>query len=150
MPLNVVVDGAEKAVNDAYVVIGGVQKRVTKITTIIGGAEKLVQQFADPLSMSITPLTISGGGSFSGPLVVTTDAATANVTGGLGPYTYVWTVTSGTGITVNSPSMASTTARKTVISGDSDTGTLQCEVTDAIGQTATDTIEAFFTNFDFS
>lgn len=150
MTMKVRVGGVLRTISNGYVRVGGQRKRLTAIKARSGGTLRTIAQFADPLSVNITPLTISGAVSLPGNQPVTTDAATAVPTGGLGPFSYAWTVAVGAPITINTPTMASTTATKNVGSGDSETGTLQVTVTDAIGQTATDTIDAFFSNFNFS
>lgn len=150
MTMKVRIDGVLRTISNGYVRVGGQRKRLTAIKARSGGSLRTIVQFADPLSVNITPTTISGAVIGSGTQPVTTDAATATPTGGLGPFTYAWTVIAGAPITINNSTSASTTATKSVGPGDSETGTLQVTVTDAIGQTATDTIDAFFNNFNFS
>jgi Putative phage tail protein/SprB repeat len=66
----------------------------------------------------------------------TTASVTVTPSGGVSPYTYAWTLLSGSALTVNSPTAATTTFSKTgMISGDSFDATYRCTVTDSTGGT---------------
>jgi hypothetical protein len=66
----------------------------------------------------------------------TTASVTVTPSGGVSPYTYAWTLLSGSTLTVNSPTAATTTFSKTgMISGDSFDATYRCTVTDSTGGT---------------
>jgi hypothetical protein len=66
----------------------------------------------------------------------TTASTTVTPSGGVSPYTYAWTLLSGSALTVNSPTAATTTFSKTgMISGDSFDATYRCTVTDSTGGT---------------
>jgi len=66
----------------------------------------------------------------------TTASVTVTPSGGVSPYTYAWTLLSGSTLTVNSPSAATTTFSKTgMISGDSYDATYRCTVTDSTSGT---------------
>ena len=65
-----------------------------------------------------------GGGS------ATSNLCTANVTGGTGPFTYLWTLQSGVSLTITHPTSAITAFS---YSGDSDQqSTYKCTVTDSL------------------
>lgn len=87
---------------------------------------------ASPTSLSVT--------SSSTPL--TTSAVTVGVSGGVAPYTYAWTFhwishSDSASYSINSPSSATTTFTASgMTAGNTDTGTGQCTVTDALGQQA--------------
>ena len=84
----------------------------------------------------------SGGGSYaataspsgvskSGAGAITTPSVTCSVSGGVGPFTYAWAKVSGDdGITINSPTSASTSFSGDPSSGASISATYQCTVTD--------------------
>lgn len=91
-------------------------------------------------SVSISPNPVYDAGQTGTPggtVTVTTPAATASVTGGVGPFTYSWQYVSGDTVTsVNSPSSATTTFTRSraapVVDGNSNyfSGTYRCVVTD--------------------
>jgi hypothetical protein len=84
-----------------------------------------------PLSVSVAPSTVTQT-SASSP--VTSNPATATVTGGIPPYAYAWT----TNITVLSPALASTAFRSgTMPASTTETCDALVTVTDATGKTAT-------------
>lgn len=85
-----------------------------------------------PLSASAAPTTLDTTGSGSSQ---TSGAATTTPAGGLAPFTYSWSVsTGGSGITIDSPSSASTTFSVTGLGiGATRSGNYLCHVTDALG-----------------
>lgn len=90
------------------------------LASVISGSEL-------PLSVQITPGFI-GDVDLTCPL--TSQPATANVSGGRGPFNYLWSaVSGGSGITINSPTSQTTTF--TVNSSGAKSGTYRCTVTDA-------------------
>jgi hypothetical protein len=83
------------------------------ISGYIGNAEGVVQQFYASLSATASPPSLIS--SSSSPGVQTTGDATVTPFGGIGPYTYSWSYVDGdTGITILSPSSATTAFRSTV------------------------------------
>lgn len=96
------------------------------------------------LSVICSPDSIakSAGVPPPNPKTITTDATTANATGGTGPYTYAWSFLSGgTGITINSPTAASTTFSGTnVFDGTTLWATVLVTVTDSLAATAENTM----------
>ena len=96
-----------------------------------------IQNVSAP-SLSLSPTSLSNTGANS---VELTSVVTASVSGGAGPYTYSWTWQSGgSGITIESPSSASTWFQATNLSpGQTVSGTALCTVIDAYGQQATAT-----------
>lgn len=77
---------------------------------------------------------------------LTTPVCTATVTGGTGPYTYLWTIPGATGITINTPTSTSTTFSATgSLDGTVKSGTATITVTDSLSATATfDVTVAFY------
>ena len=93
-------------------------------------------------------LTASGGGIASGSCSTnngngcsaTTNSVTATPSGGAAPYTYSWSLVSGTSFTVNSASSATTSFSKTAAGSSGGTtysATYRCTITDFYGYTAT-------------
>lgn len=102
-----------------------------------------------PLSITVTPSSVSGYGSSGAVASITTGTATAAGSSGSPPYTYAWTQvgTSGVVWTINAPTSASTTfTAASVGAGAVETATFQCAATDATGNTATVQITAFANN----
>lgn len=89
----------------------------------------------EPLSVGISPTSISesrvGAGS------ITSSTATATADGGAGGYTYAWAHVSGDSYTINSPSSAGTTFTTSVLAGQLKSGVYRCTVTDSASSTAT-------------
>lgn len=82
-----------------------------------------------PFSVSINPFNAYGDRLGRGS--VTTDAVTATVTGGTGPFTYAWAYVSGDSFTINSPTSATTTYTGSItVLGQSKYGVYRCTVTD--------------------
>jgi hypothetical protein len=70
---------------------------------------------------------------------------TPTVTGGKGPYTYLWTRTAGTVSTISSATVASPTISATLEPAQSAVETWSVTVNDSVGHTATDSITLTFT-----
>ena len=89
-------------------------------------------------SVTLAPTTLSTTGTTSSE---TTGTTSASVSGGQGPYSYLFTWQSGgAGLTINSPTGTATSVTASSISpGQTLTGTLLLTVTDSYGQTATAT-----------
>ena len=83
-----------------------------------------------PLTVAMVPTYVSGIDPNGPPYSSTTDVATAMAYGGSGSFTYAWTKTSGTTVTVDSPTSASTTFTSTA-SGNV-TAVYRCTVTDTV------------------
>lgn len=121
--------------------IGSQWRRFTRGEAYKGGAWRSIATFVQPLTVSISPSQVQG---FANPLkpttqTITTGTAIATPSGGLGPYTYLWS--SG-----NSPTLASNTFTAT-LPGDSElTQNPSMTVTDALGSTANGSVEAYFLN----
>ena len=75
---------------------------------------------------------------------VTTITTTVNVTGGLPPYTYLWTKVSGKTIAVNSPTSATTSFSIAGSNGDSFGSTYKCTVTDDASAVVSANVEVSF------
>ena len=111
--------------------IGGAWRTLTVGKAYNSGQWRSVASFVLPMSLTITPNPDNTGGSgyFTSKLMTATPA------GGLAPFTYAWTLISGS-VSINSPSTASTTVSGDVTYGDI-AFTLQCTATDSLGTTST-------------
>src|SRR6185437_785596 len=100
------------------------------------------------LSATVSPGSLSVSSSM---VPITTGAATVTPSGGQTPYSSAWSFswpshTDGATESINSPSSASTTMTASGMSaGNTDTGNLQCVVTDAYGQRALVNVSVSFT-----
>lgn len=143
--------GVDRLVTAMQVIDGGGVDRVIQEMRVIdaAGTDRLVYSVAPPMSLSVAPSSVAGG-TTGGPAI--TDAATATPVGGIGPYTYVWTVISydaAVSPTVNSPTSASTTFRQTGVPANDAVGAIfRCTATDSFSSTASANVSAYF--YDYS
>jgi hypothetical protein len=140
--------GAFRNVQRGLVRVGGQWRPMTRAVTYVSGQWKQVAVFTQPVTLSITPESVSG--FIVGGGTATTNAATATPSGGLAPFTYSWTQTFGSGAGISSPSAATTTFSLAISPNDFQTATFQCVVTDSLGSAATANVNATFfsTTFD--
>ena len=128
------VGAAWREITSAKAFIGGAWRTLTVGKAYNGSAWQSAASFVLPMSLTITPNPCNTGGSY----YVVSRTMTATPTGGLGPFTYAWTITAQTGprpLALNSTSSANTTVGGNITYGDY-TFTLQCTVTDSLGTTA--------------
>jgi len=91
------------------------------------------------------PVEVDGFGYSIKPIQVTTQLAAVAVTGGTAPYSYSWSI--GAGWSATAPSGSSSAFRSpTLTSGETQSITATCTVTDADGNTATVSVLAVCTN----
>jgi hypothetical protein len=120
---------------------GATLRQLQTIKLWDGTTMRTVAQFVPPLTASASPAFALVFGTTS---TLTTSSVTAVPSGGLAPYTYVWTRTSGAA-TANTPAIASTTFTQTgLIAEDYQVSTFNCVVSDSSGQTANFSITAEF------
>lgn len=81
---------------------------------------------APSFSVDVSPLVVSGFGSF-------TNVCTATVTGGIAPYTYAWAVTTLGSFTISAtnPTASSTSFHASMPAGNDTDGTAHVTVTDS-------------------
>lgn len=98
------------------------------------------------LSRNITQSAVASATTIGG----TTPSVTASANGGVGPYTYAWSLVSDDGPTwtIVSPSAATSAFRHSgVPAGDIRTAIFQCTVTDARGRTGGAVVTAIIRNY---
>lgn len=140
MPVQVMTSGGMRTLLRLRVMHFGTLRTVRTLKVMDGGSLKLVGNFYDDVAVSITPFAVYGG-AMSGQ--VSTDAATCNVSGGLFPYTYQWTLLSSSGPGV--PFAISPTNRITSFRGQiGSDATFRCTVTDSLGTQGSATVFATF------
>lgn len=93
------------------------------------------------LTVDVAPGNLTKAGP-NGEL--TSNAATANESGGKSPYSYLWTLVSGDSFTINTNDQKSTDFT-TSGSDEFKSGTYKCVVTDDNSDTAEDTVQVNFT-----
>lgn len=140
------VGGAWRDLTSAKVCIDGINwKTITRGLACVDGTNWVpIANFVPPLSVSISP-DAQGLASSNKPTRVVTNAVTATPTGGKAPFSYVWSLLSGSP-TITSPTNASTTFSQVVAPGGSASATARVTVTDALGSTATADVSISFEN----
>lgn len=141
------VGGSWRNVRGARAYVGGQWRRVTRKMVYINGAWRTAALFAPPLTVSVSPTTVSGFYSPAWPTpsyVTTSMAATATPSGGLPPYSYLWT---GGGDGAFAPTKASTVFTEYVDAQTFRQETYTVTVTDSVGQTATANVLGTFDNY---
>jgi len=143
-----------------YIGVGGAWKQITGYWIGVGGVWKSMAVL--PMSLSVSPTSASGAGSFFPPTSrhsVTTNSVTLSVSGGSGAFSYTWSVafnpigsvdTDGT-CAADSPTSATTTFTGQTCDGadapGSDYYTASCTVTDTTtGQMASISVPIALTN----
>jgi len=142
MPVWVGSGGAWKSAPRFGVGASGVYKLVLNVWVGAGGAWK--HAFA-ALSVSVPNNTNNP----RPPGAATSLTSTANVTGGIGPFSYQWSYVSGHSFTIDSPTAIATTFSTVIGPGQFQTGTYRCTVTDhGTGAQATTTFVVSFQGAD--
>ena len=138
------ISGSWRFVRRGEVTIGGTARGITRAEVYRSGTWSPAVAFTT--AMTLTATNVFGRGNNAGrPVSVVSAASQATPTGGLGPYTYSWTILSG-GASITSPTMASTTFRQTVAGDSVATSTARVTCTDVLGTTATADITITLTN----
>lgn len=146
MPLKVIVGSETKDVEAVRVYPATTAKRVTRIEAWNGSAWKLVQSFAPPISLSVSPQSSDASVNSASVAAVVTSNVTATVVGGTAPYTYAWVQTSGPAASIYSPTSATTKFAMGLGPGSSEDAQFTCTVTDSNGLTAAAIAFATFSN----
>lgn len=144
MPLKVIVGSTTKDVARAQFYPSTSPKRVTRIEAWNGSAWKLVQSFAPPMSLSIAPASAEGEVSSPFPATVDSNVIIATPSGGIGPFSYSWSVTGP--IAVNNPTNAGCSFSATCNPGQTRSGTATCTATDSLGTVAVATAPVILRN----
>ena len=130
---------AWRQISSAEAFVGGAWRTLSYGESYIGGAWRRVATFVQPLTLSLSPTFVLGRGlgGGTGGRYISTIAISALPGGGLGPYTYVWTIAPGSGgAAAGSPSSASSSLGALLFPGDSIASYATCTATDSLGSTA--------------
>lgn len=118
---------------EAYV--NGAWRKIIRGEAYVGGQWRSILSLVGPLS--VTANNARRAGPFPTDATRTLSASsTAIPSGGRGPYSYAWAVTSGS-FTVSNADKATVTFSATLFGGDERKGTARVVCTDAGGMTAT-------------
>jgi hypothetical protein len=102
---------------------------------------------AAPLAVTTNPSGVAGAMSSPTARRVFTNTTTAEATGGVVPYTYVWGASDGV-MSADSPTNSTTTFSATLEAGESFSEGFACTVTDALGNSVqSDPVTATVSNF---
>jgi hypothetical protein len=141
--------GAWVSPTTAEAFVGGTWRTLKYAEAYYSGAWRQIVSFvAAYTALSISPSPASAS-SFTSD-TITSGAIVATPNGGLSPFTYSWVLVSSsglTGITINSPSYASTTFTASTVAGgvgSSGTATFRCTGTDALGTSQSATVNVSF------
>jgi hypothetical protein len=136
-------DGAWRTINTAEAYVGGAWRTLKYVEGYIGGAWRTIASFIQPLTLSV-PATRNNDAESS----TVTVHVPATPSGGLGPFTYAWTVLSfanATTVTLSPASSATTNVTATGVSQSTPaTASVRCVCTDSLGSTASATASCTF------
>ena len=143
------VGGSWRSIARGEVFLGGSWRTLTRGEVYKGGAWHPLFTFTSSLSVSVTPLPAV---TYTSPPHPTSSIAslfmTAAPSGGLAPYTYLYSVVSSTGAVpvIGPPTNATTNISKTVPAFADITDSFNVTVTDALGATASASFSIEFIN----
>lgn len=144
------IGGAWRTVQAGDAYIFGAWRRLLYAEAYIGGNWETIATYTTPMSVSFTPPFAAGSAASGSPVTVVTNTVTGVVTGGLGPFSYAWSLVSSSGgetSTASSPAFASSFFSKpSVASGEVWGDTFRLTVTDSIGSTASGDLAVSFSN----
>jgi len=130
----------------------GVVRQARRVRVLDAGTLRTVATFTDPLTASASPSSVSGSGGGVDGATIGTTSTTAMPSGGRGPYSYLWALTTNGGGNASqalNPTSASTQFTKTNRpAGSSVSDVWTVTITDTDGQTATAQVTAFFQNIN--
>lgn len=132
--MDVFTSGSWRTPRRGEVLVGGTWRTITRGEQYRSGAWARIVAFTSPLSVTANDAT--GSIVNRKPAPVTSNYSIATPSGGLGPYSYVWTITEGSAVALT-PNMAATQFRGTVAPGNDTYSMARVVCTDALGTTAT-------------
>lgn len=133
--------GAWRSPSRAEAFIGGQWRTLAYAEIYIGGAWRRCVTFVQPLTLT----AYDAYGYSTNTTSVTSSPANITPVGGLAPYTYSWTLLSGA-ISIDAPTKANTTFSATVPYNTTKNGTARVTCTDALGSTASATINIYLSS----
>lgn len=139
------ISGAWRTIRRGEVTVGGSPRTITRVEIYKDGAWRNAARFTSTLTVSAFGVSGYNFNTNNRPARVTSDTAQATPSGGLGPYSYAWTIISGSAA-ANSPNMAATSFSQTVTSGVTEDSIARVTCTDSLGSVATADITVSLTN----
>ncbi len=138
--LKVRLGGINRTFQKMRIMRGGTLTNVRRAQYHTGTGLEVVFLGSDPLSVGISPVTITGHASDPAK-------ASAVISGGRGPYVYQWTATSDLGHLILTGATSAAVNISALHGADAE-GTVEVTVTDADGQTASAAVAVYFTNYN--
>lgn len=141
--MQVRLNGSWPTITSAKAYLNGDWRTLINGKAYVSGTWRDIANFAQALSsLTITPNPANYVSDTSGTFSVSPGATP---TGGIGPFTYAWSIVTSSGLTglsLSNAAYATVTFNATVVGGQgsSGTATLSCTATDSLGATATATV----------
>lgn len=136
---------ADRTISELNVIDAGSVDRAIQEVRMIGpdGVDRVVfSALTNPgggggsAGITVYPEFVQGVRSSSSTVAVTSRETTVTVSGGVAPFTYLWSQVSGDPMTIGGSTTATATFGANVAPGDTLSGTFKCTVTDAAGISA--------------
>ncbi len=127
--------GAVRTIRSGKLRVGSSTRTITRIVGKLNGVVVQLVRFSTTLSVTASPPTATGYGSSGITTTVTSDLVTATPTGGVPPFSYIWTA-GDPAVTATNPNGASTAFSGLVEPTSQVVATAFVTVTDSIGGTS--------------
>jgi len=138
------ISGNWRTVRRGEATIGAV-RNLTRGEVYRSGSWRSIARFTSTLTVSAFDVSGYNLNTNNRPARVTSNTTQATPSGGLGPYSYTWTIISGSAA-ANSPNMAATSFSQTVTSGVTEDSIARVTCTDSLGSVAIADITVSLTN----
>lgn len=136
--------GAWKVPSRGEAIVSGAPRRLTRGEVYRDGGWR--QIFAFVSNLTVSAYDVEGATSFPRSARVTSYPTTATPSGGYPPYTYAWSVVTGS-VAIGSPTQATTTFNAMVEPVSTIAADVRVVCTDALGTQASTTVRVTLTNF---
>lgn len=146
MPITIRAEGAHRVPSRFSVWTGSSLLNIRRASVWDGAALRRVFDYQPPISLSASPSSSFAFINSASVVAVVSENVSGLVAGGAGPFTYLWTQTSGPPASIYSPTQATTKFAMALGPGSSEDAQFTCTVTDSTGQQASAVASVNFTN----